>query len=58
MEYVLTWSDEFDGETIDAGKWDKPAFNRRENAEGPDGWWLKEDSYLDGNGNLIIDPIT
>ncbi len=54
LEYVLTWSDEFDGETIDAGKWDKPESNRRNNPEGPDGWWLKEDSYLDGNGNLVI----
>jgi beta-glucanase (GH16 family) len=53
-EYVLTWSDEFDGETIDASKWDKPEYNRRQNTEGPDGWWLKEDSYLDGNGNLVI----
>lgn len=54
LEYVLTWSDEFDGETIDAGKWDKPEYNRRINPEGPDGWWLKEDSYLDGTGNLVI----
>ena len=54
LEYVLTWSDEFDGENIDAGKWDKPENNRRNNSEGPDGWWLKEDSYLDGNGNLVI----
>ena len=29
LDYVLTWSDEFDGETIDAGKWDKPESNRR-----------------------------
>ncbi len=54
LEYVLTWSDEFDGENIDAGKWDKPENNRRNNSEGPDGWWLKEDSYLDGKGNLVI----
>jgi len=54
IEYVLTWSDEFNGETIDDSKWEKPESNRRQNAEGPDGWWLKEDSYLDADGNLVI----
>ncbi|MDA0197131.1 MAG: glycoside hydrolase family 16 protein [Bacteroidetes bacterium] len=53
-EYVLTWSDEFSGGTIDPNKWDKPEYNRRINDEGPDGWWLREDSYLDGDGNLVI----
>lgn len=52
--YVLTWSDEFDGENIDDTKWDKPESNRRNNPDGPDGWWDKEDSYLDGKGNLVI----
>jgi beta-glucanase (GH16 family) len=54
LNYVLTWSDEFDGQTINADKWDKPEKNRRNNPEGPDGWWLEEDSYLDGKGNLVI----
>jgi beta-glucanase (GH16 family) len=54
LEYVLTWSDEFNGETIDVSKWDKPEVNRRNNVDGPDGWWLKENSYLDGDGNLVI----
>lgn len=54
LGYVLTWGDEFDGETIDAAKWDRPEGNRRNNSEGPDGWWDKEDSYLDGEGNLVI----
>lgn len=53
-EYTLTWSDEFNGESIDASKWDKPEMNRRNNPDGPDGWWQGKDSYLDGNGNLII----
>jgi len=53
--WSLTWSDEFDGTgTPDAGKWDRPEYNRRNNDEGPDGWWLKEDSYLDGEGHLVI----
>lgn len=50
----LTFSDEFDGVTLDLKKWDKPEYNRRNNAAGPDGWWLKEDSFLDGQGHLII----
>ncbi|MFC2126375.1 family 16 glycosylhydrolase [Bacteroidota bacterium] len=54
IEYVLSWSDEFDGTEIDGSKWNKPEYNRRNNDNGPDGWWLKEDSYLDGNGNLVI----
>jgi len=52
---VLTWADEFDGTGApNPTKWDRPEYNRRNNANGPDGFWSKEDSYLDGNGNLII----
>lgn len=52
---VLTFSDEFNGTGApDASKWDRPEYNRRNNANGPDGYWSNEDSYLDGNGNLII----
>ena len=54
-EGKLIWSDEFDGTGIpNPNKWDRPEYNRRNNDKGPDGWWSKEDSYLDGNGNLII----
>jgi len=38
----------------DASKWERQEYNRRNNDEGPDGWWSKEDSYLDGEGNLVI----
>lgn len=52
---ILTWSDEFDGTgKPDLKKWDRPEYNRRDNPNGPDGFWSREDSYLDGNGNLII----
>jgi len=53
--WVLTWSDEFNGTgEPDNSKWDRPEYNRRNNDNGPDGWWLKEDSYQDGKGNLVI----
>ncbi len=51
----LVWSDEFDGTGApDGAKWERQEYNRRNNTAGPDGWWSKEDSYLDGNGNLVI----
>lgn len=51
----LIWADEFDGTGIpNPEKWDRPEYNRRANSNGPDGWWSKQDSYLDGNGNLVI----
>lgn len=51
----LVWYDEFDGAGApDPTKWDRPEYNRRANDNGPDGWWSREDSYLDGNGNLVI----
>ncbi len=53
--WVLTFLDEFDGTGApDPTKWDRPEYNRKNNSSGPDGWWSCEDSYLDGNGNLII----
>ena len=54
-EPKLIWSDEFNGTGIpDPSKWDRPEYNRRPNANGPDGYWSKDDSFLDGKGNLVI----
>jgi len=51
----LIWSDEFEGTGIpDPAKWERLEYNRRNNDNGPDGWWSNEDSYLDGNGHLVI----
>lgn len=47
-EWKLVWSDEFNATELDESKWETPVGKRR------DGYWLKEDSYLDGSGNLII----
>jgi beta-glucanase (GH16 family) len=53
--WTLAWSDEFNGSgEPDGRKWDRPEYNRRNNDSGPDGWWLKEDSFLDGRGNLVL----
>lgn len=55
-ELKLTWSDEFNGAAgvPDPTKWDRPEYLRKPNAAGPDGYWSREDSFVDGKGNLII----
>ena len=45
----LAWSDEFDGVQIDESKWEILGDWKRR-----DGFWVKDDSYLDGKGNLIL----
>lgn len=51
----LIWHDEFDGTGIpNPAKWEQMEYNRRINVNGPDGWWEKDDSFLDGKGNLVI----
>lgn len=55
-ESKLSFSDEFNGVAgiPDPTKWDRPEYNRKPNATGPDGYWSKEDSFVDGKGNLVI----
>lgn len=53
--WELTWSDEFDGTGVpDPRKWERQEYNRRNNPEGPDGYWSRQDSYLNGEGQLVI----
>jgi alpha-L-fucosidase len=47
--WKLAWSDEFEGGTIDPSKWELLGDWKRR-----DGYWVKEDAYLDGQGNLIL----
>jgi len=47
--WKLAWSDEFNGTKIDRSKWEILGDWKRRDA-----YWVKEDSYLDGKGNLII----
>jgi beta-glucanase (GH16 family) len=54
--FKLTWSDEFNGAAgaPDAKKWDRPEYLRKPNPSGPDGYWSREDSFIDGKGNLVV----
>jgi len=47
--WKLAWSDEFEGGTIDQSKWELLGDWKRR-----DGYWVKDDAYLDGQGNLIL----
>jgi alpha-L-fucosidase len=47
--WKLVWSDEFEGSEVDQSKWELMGDWKRR-----DGFWVKEDSYLDGRGNLIL----
>ena len=47
--YQLVWSDEFDGETLDEGKWQYRYLGARKGAIN-----VEDAVWLDGNGHLII----
>jgi len=47
--WKLAWSDEFEGDAVDQSKWELLGDWKRR-----DGFWVKEDSYVDGKGNLIL----
>lgn len=54
-DWVLTWSDEFEGSgNPDSEKWEQFDQNRKNNEAGPDGFWDPEDVYLDGQGHCVI----
>ncbi|UCD48822.1 MAG: family 16 glycosylhydrolase [Phycisphaerales bacterium] len=48
-EYKLIWSDEFDGDALDLGKWDYRALGPRRDAIN-----VKDTVALDGKGHLIL----
>jgi len=48
-KWRLFWHDEFDGKKIDESKWEIIGDWKRR-----DGYWVKADSYLDGNGQLLL----
>jgi len=48
-QWKLVWSDEFDGAQLDETKWNRLGDSKRR-----DGYWVKEDAYVDGKGNLVL----
>ncbi len=54
--WKLTFEDDFDGEgtEVDSDKWEVQEYNRKNNDNGPDGYWKKDHVYKDGKGNLVI----
>ena len=49
QEWKLVWHDEFDGKKLDEAKW-----NRLGDWKRRDGYWMKEDAYLNGKGSLVL----
>jgi len=47
--WQLIWNDEFDGSAVDQSKWDVMGDWQRR-----DGFWVKNDVYVDGRGHLIL----
>jgi len=47
--WKLVWHDEFDGDRLDASKWDVPPDGKRRDA-----WWMRTAIALDGKGHLAI----
>lgn len=49
QRWQLAWSDEFEGDAVDQSKWGICGDWKRR-----DGYWVKEDAYVDGQGHLIL----
>jgi beta-glucanase (GH16 family) len=47
--WKLAWNDEFNGTQLDPAKWEIMGDSKRR-----DGYWVKKDSYLDGQGRLVL----
>ncbi len=48
-KWRLVWHDEFDGPKLDETKWNRLGDSKRR-----DGYWIKDDAYVDGKGNLVL----
>jgi len=48
-QWKLVWQDEFDGPKLDATKW-----NRLGDWKRRDGFWVKDDAYVNGKGSLLL----
>ena len=48
-QWKLIWHDEFDGKVLDETKWKRLGDWKRR-----DGYWVKEDAYLNDKGSLVL----
>ena len=48
-QWKLIWQDEFDGKKLDETKW-----NRLGDWKRRDGFWVKDDAYVNGKGRLVL----
>ena len=48
-EWKLVWNDEFDGAALDESKWNRLGDSKRR-----DGFWIKDDAFVNGKGQLIL----
>ncbi len=49
QHWKLAWHDEFDGNKLDETKWNRLGDSKRR-----DGFWIKDDAYLNGKGSLLL----
>lgn len=49
QKWKLVWGDEFSGEKVDTGKWEKVGDGKRRTA-----YWLQKNAFLDGKGHLVV----
>jgi beta-glucanase (GH16 family) len=49
QEWRMVWHDEFEVNKLDESKW-----NRLGDWKRRDGFWIKDDAYLDGKGRLVL----
>jgi beta-glucanase (GH16 family) len=48
-EWKMIWHDEFDAPKLDESKWERMGDYKRR-----DGFWIKDDAYLSGQGTLLL----
>jgi beta-glucanase (GH16 family) len=48
-QWKMIWNDEFDGSKLDESKWNRLGDYKRR-----DGYWIKDDAFLSGNGTVLL----
>lgn len=47
--WKLVWAEEFDGQVLDETRWNRLGDSKRR-----DGYWIRDEAYLNGKGSLIL----